>query len=155
MSTKLFEDPRSLYQQRVNDILKGEANSSEVFEYVFKLHQLFISESPNVKAKNDPDAWKVFLEIFSSLGVSTFTKLISIVKGKTITLPSPEELEDSITTVLCYYFKELNGLDWKAIKDKLGNPRLNTIKYGIKVRQLKSFIDSQTVGRARLPSITD
>ena len=87
--------------------------------------------------------WQYLMTLFNELGPAEFAKVINIFKGKTITFPTEEDYQDSIITSLCYYYKEIEGLDWNQIKEKLSMGKLNTIKYGIRVQQLKGFIDEQ------------
>ena len=138
---KVYTNPRSLFEQRVNDILTRESKSSAFFEDIFKLQQIFVFEKSRVTQKSDDDAWKSLMQLFTTLGSMEFAKIISICGGKTVTFPSEEEYKDSIITALCYYYKEVEGLDWDNIKEKIDINKLNTIKYGIRVQQLKSFID--------------
>ena len=139
-----YESARNIFQQRVNAILERESKSSELFENIFKLQQLFALEKivAGIR-KEDPDQWKALMELYSTFGSVNFAKIIAICKGKVISFPSEEEFQDSIITVLCYYYKEEEHLPWDQIKEKLSMPKLETIKFGIRVRQLKNFIDSQ------------
>jgi hypothetical protein len=139
-----YNNPRTVFQERVNNILKNEAKNSNLFEDIFKLQNLLSLEKVVAGVpRDDPDQWRVLMELFSTFGSVQFARIISIMKGKTVTFPTEEEYQDSIITVLCYYYKEIEGFTWDKIKEKLNSSRLNTIKYGIRVRQLKGFIDSQ------------
>ena len=136
-------NPRNLFQQKVSSVLSRENRNSPVFENIFRLQQMLALEKINL-AHNGPSntSWKVLLELYNELGSAQFAKVVSIIRGETITFPSEEEYQDSIVTTLCYYYREVENLTWEAVKEKLEMPKLNTIKYGIRVRQLKSFIDS-------------
>ena len=138
---KVYTNPRSLFEQKINDILTRETKSSAFFEDIFKLQQMYTFEKLRTSLKSDDDAWKALMQVFFSLGSLEYAKIVSILGGKTITFPSEEDYKDSIITALCYYYKEIENLDWEQIKDKIDINKLNTIKYGIRVQQLKSFID--------------
>lgn len=141
---QIYDNPRNVFQAKVNAILTKEPIISDLFENIFKLQQVLSLEKINAGVqKEDPDQWKVLLELFTTFGSLQFSKIISITQGKTITFPSQEEFQDSIITVLCYYYKEEENMTWDQIKEKLNLPKLNTIKFGIRVRQLKGFIDSK------------
>lgn len=141
---KIYNNPRTYFQQKINNILPKEKDSSILFENIFKLQQVYTFEKSKISGKIDTDSWKVMMELFFKLGPVKFAEIVSILKGKTITFPSEEEYRDSIITSLCYYYKEVENLDWEQIKDKLSVDKLNTIKYGIRVQQLKGFISEQT-----------
>ena len=85
------------------------------------------------------------LQLLELLGSKTFVRVIEILKGQTLKFPSSEELEDSILTTICYYYKEIQGKNWDDIRAEINVPNLNTISYGIKVRNLKAFIDNSTL----------
>lgn len=135
-----YESPRNIFQAKVNAILNRESKNSDLFENIFKLQQVISFEKLPTQTQ---DQWNVLLELFTTLGSVEFAKIVSIIKGKTLTFPSEEEYQDSIITTLCYYYKEILCLSWDEIKEKLNDPKLNAIKYGIRVRQLKGFIDEQ------------
>jgi hypothetical protein len=80
------------------------------------------------------------------VGMKSYIKLITALRGKKINLPSEDELKDSILTVICYYYKEIEKKNWKEIMRILGMPTLNTIKYGIRLRQLSQFIQKKSEG---------
>ena len=140
----MYDNPRNVFQQKINNVVNRESKNSALFENIFKLNQLFVLEKLQAGvSKDDPESWKILMELFSTFGSIQFAKLISICKGKVIAFPTEEEFESSIVTTLCYYYKEVEGLSWEQIREKLSDPKLNTIKYGIRVRQLRGFIDSQ------------
>ncbi len=142
-TNKIYENPRTYFQQRINSILPKEEFSSALFESIFKLQQIYSFEKSKVVNKLENDSWKVMMELFLKLGSVDFAKVVTILRGQTITFPSEEEYKDSIITSLCYYYKEVEGLDWTQIRDKISIEKLNTIKFGIRVQQLKGFIDEQ------------
>ena len=136
-------NPRNLFQQKVSSVLSRESRNSPVFENIFRLQQMLALEKVNLTHGGPSNtSWKVLLELYNELGSAQFAKVIAIIRGETVSFPSEEEYQDSIVTTLCYYYREVESLTWEAVKEKLEMPKLNTIKYGIRVRQLKSFIDS-------------
>jgi hypothetical protein len=143
-----YDSPRNVFQAKVNSILTNDSKHSDLFETIFKLQQVISFEK--ISRTDDPkDSWGILLELYLMLGPSLFAKTVTIMKGKTVTFPTEEEYQDSIITTLCYYYKEMEGLSWDEIKEKLNEPKLNAIKYGIRVRQLKSFIDEKLFKRLK------
>ncbi|HNQ20205.1 MAG TPA: hypothetical protein PKI46_03980 [Bacteroidales bacterium] len=140
----MYNDPRSLFQKKIQNILKNEPQEIEtVFEKLFTMHQILLLEKiPEIEKDN----WKSLLEIYNIIGMKNFIKIVTILKGKTIILPSEEDLKDSILTVMCYYYREVEKKSWKEITKILGVPNLNTIKYGIRLRQLSEYISKKTKG---------
>ena len=82
----------------------------------------------------------IFTEIYNLLGLEKFSELISLIDGKEIKFPARDDFKESIITVLCYYYRNVEKKDWDEIKSLLGIPELNTIRYGIKASQLEAFI---------------
>jgi hypothetical protein len=140
-----YESPQTLFQQKINNILNRDSSKLKIFEDILKLQQLLAFEK--LASSPDKGGWEPLFEVFSTLGSVQFARLVHAAKGRTLSFPTEEEYQDSILTVLCYYYKEIEGMDWDTIKDKLEEPKLNAIKYGIRVRQLKGFIDERLIQR--------
>jgi len=138
----VYTDPRSLFQKKIQTILNADVKEvSKVFEKIFTLQQLLILEkTPELEKDN----WKSILEIYSLLGMEKFVSLVTHLKGKTVTLPTDNDLKESILTVLCYYYKEIENKSWDDIRDITGLQKTDTIKYGIRLRQLDQFIEVQS-----------
>ncbi len=140
----MYSDPRSIFQKKIQNLIKSEPEEIEtIFEKLFTIQQILLLERvPELEKEN----WRSLLEIYNTIGMGSFIKIISLLKSKTITFPSEEELKDSILTVMCYYYKEVEKKNWKEITKILNIPNLNTIKYGIRLRQLSEFITKKTKG---------
>lgn len=138
----MYSDPRSIFQKKIQTILKSESKEvSKVFEKIFTLQQsLLIEKTTDEIEKNN---WRNILELYSLLGLEKFIAIINHLKGKTITIPTDNDLKESILTVLCFYYKEIENRDWEEIRNITGLQKTDTIKYGIKSRQLDQFINSQ------------
>jgi len=136
-------NPRNLFQQKISSVLSKENRRSPVFENIFRLQQMLTLEKlGNASGNETSNNWKILMELYLELGSAQFAKLVSIIRGGPVVFPTEEEYQDSIVTTLCYYYKEVENRTWEEVKSHLEMPKLNTIKYGIRVRQLKSFIDS-------------
>ena len=126
----LYEQPKNILEMRLNETLKGGEES--IITDLVKISLLRT-------AAKDEDLL-IFTEIYNLLGLEKFTELISLVDGKTIKFPNRDDFKESVITVLCYYYRNVEHKDWDEIKSLLGSPELNTIRYGIKASQLESFI---------------
>jgi len=141
----MYTNSRSLFQEKIGSILDKNKSCSALFENIFKLQYLYKLEKITSEDKELTNEWMILLRIYEELGPENFAKLVSIVKGRTLSFPSEEELQDSIITTLCYYYKEVENKNWEEIKKALNMPDLNTISYGIKTRQFSQFIQLQTL----------
>lgn len=126
----MFENPKNILEMKLNSVLKKEEES--IISDLIKLSLLKTAE------KNKD--LLIFTEIYNLLGLDKFSELISLIDGREITFPSKENLKDTLITVLCYYYRTMENKDWDEVKNIVGDPDLNTIKYGIKAKQLESFI---------------
>ena len=74
--------------------------------------------------------------VYKQLGLDEFISLVNHVSGKTIEFPTQEDLKDSVMTALCYYYKEVKGMEWDEIHHKLPYDDINSIKYGKRISRL-------------------
>lgn len=141
----MYSNPRSIFQEKIGAILHKNSECSVLFENIFKLQHLYKLEKIESENKELTDEWYTLLRVYEAVGPETFAKMISIIRGRTLSFPTEEEFQDAVTTTLCYYYKEVENKTWNDIKSLLHLPDLNTIKFGIRVRQLDQFIQSQTL----------
>lgn len=128
----MFDNPKTVLQQRLKETLSTEASS--VVTDLLKLSLMKVAE----KDEN----LLVYAEIFNLLGVELFTELIALVNGRTVAFPSKEDFKDTLTTVLCYYYRTVENKDWEEIKLLLADPDLNTIKFGIRATAFADFLNT-------------
>lgn len=133
----LYDTPKNILQQKIKENLNKQ--TSHVVSDLIKLSLLKMAEKD--------EEMLIFAELFKLLGVEQFTETIALIDGQTITFPSKEEFKETITTVLCYYYRNVENKEWDEIKVLLGDPDLNNIKYGIRAASLGKFIDKM-IGRA-------
>jgi len=98
----MYNNPKSVLQQRLKETLDNSASS--VVSDLIKLSLLRLAEK-------DEDL-VIYSEIYNLLGVEKFTELISLIDGRALSFPSKDEFKDTITTVLCYYYKTVENKDW-------------------------------------------
>lgn len=128
----MFNNPKNILQQRLKETLTTE--TSTVVSDLIKISLLRIAEKD--------EGLLIYSEIYNLLGLEKFTALISLINGREIIFPSKDDFSDTITTVLCYYYRNVENKEWDEIKGLLGDPDLNTIKYGIRATSLGTFIES-------------
>lgn len=132
----MYSEPKTMLQQRLKETL--DTKSSALVSDLIKLSLMKLAEKD--------DSLLIYAEVYNLLGVEKFTELISLVNGRTLTLPSKEEFKDTINTVLCYYYRTVEEKDWEEIKQLLADPDLNTIKYGIRATTFANFLNTM-IGR--------
>jgi len=135
----MYTNPKNLFEQKIQSAIKAEEPS--MFESIFKLQQLLAFE--RCSEDSDKESWKAQNAALNKLGLQDFVKVFSSFWGKTITFPTQEEFEESLIAALCYYYVKVENKKWDEVCDILSMPDLNTIKYGIRARQLEQFINQQ------------
>lgn len=133
----MYSNPKTILQQKLKENL--DKQSSDVIQDLIKLSLLKTAEKDSEEL--------IYAEIYKLLGVDKFTELISLIDGRSVLFPSKEEFSDTVTTVLCYYYRNVENKEWDEIRDLLGEPDLNNIKYGIRAASFGKFIDKM-IGRA-------
>ena len=128
----MFETAKSVFQQRLKETIKTDS-SKQVIEDVIRL-QLFKHAEKN-------ESLLVLVELYDLLGLDTFVDMLNVLEGKTLTFPKKEDLKDTIQLAICYYYRTIEGKSWTDIKNVLGDTELPTIKYGIRMQQLQTFVD--------------
>ena len=135
MNDTLITEEKSLFQKKINDILKKNV-SEEVIKDLIKLHYLRLA------SKNDSQY--VLVEIYELLGSELFAELIELMNGRTVQFPDRESFKESVQIALCYYFKYLKHKKWDEIKDILQDEEVSSIKYGINCNKLSTFINEMS-----------
>ena len=134
---EIYSSPKNLFQQKIKAIFNKESKEAKsLIADILKLFCLFKINRPQ-QSKN----WEPLNEAFNQFGIKTFIEILDIFDGKTVRFPTRKELQDLIIASLCYYYKEIESKPWEEIKEILSIQENNTIQYGIKVRQLKTFLD--------------
>lgn len=134
---EIYNSPKNLFQQKIKAIFEKESKeATHLISDILKLFCLFKLNRPQ-QVKN----WEPLNEIFNKFGMKVFIEMLDIFEGKTIRFPTRKEIKDIIIASLCYYYKEIDNKSWEEIKSILNIQENNTIQYGIKVRQLRTFIE--------------
>jgi len=81
-------------------------------------------------------------ELYNLVGAETFVKIATLFENRKVEFPTVEKIRDYMVLSLCYYYKEIKGLDWNEIEDILPIP-INRIKYGMLVKNLNTFVRSK------------
>ena len=126
----IYETPSNILEQRINEAL-GKGEESIVSD--------LIKLSLMKKASKDSDCL-IYTEVYNLLGLEKFSELVSLIDGRTLHLPTKEELRDTVITVLCYYYRNVKKMEWADIKEKLGIQDINAVRQGIRSSQFESYL---------------
>lgn len=125
----MLEGETSVFERQMREAFKPVEGQNGLFSAVALVfyHNAKISE---------------IFDVYKLLGVENFVKLIHLLDGRTVHLPSSEELRESILLALCFYYREVGGLEWDEIHDKIPF-RFSSISMSYKLRSLNSVIRSE------------
>lgn len=127
----LFNKPRTIFQQDINDIMK-EREETALIEDLIGLQMLKDSEKD--------EKLLTLRELFDYLGVEKFMGVMNILAGKNIKFPQKESFKETIQIALCWYYKKIRNYDWETIKQLLKDEDLSSVKFGIKIQNLQKFM---------------
>jgi hypothetical protein len=103
----LFNTPRNLWEHQLRGIFaQPEVKKDPLFQILTAVFQ----NTANIGDVAD---------IYRLLGLENFTRLVHLLDGRTIKFPTSTDLKDSIIFTLCYYYKQVEGLDWAKIHEIL------------------------------------
>ena len=140
----IFESPENLLEQKINETLQEPEET-----LVSSLIELSLLKD----SKKSRDTL-VFSELYNLLGLESFTEVIQLLSGKTITFPTQESFKETILMVLCYYYRYVCGKSWEEVKSLVMEPDLQTAKFGIRCKQLHTFLKETTQKHLNINSST-
>jgi hypothetical protein len=71
-----------------------------------------------------------------------FVKLMTLLDGRTFKAPKKEDIIDALLFSILYYEKEIEGNNWDEIQKNF-NFEFSPIKYGIRIRNLKNWLNQK------------
>ena len=137
----IFESPENLLEQKINETLQEPEET-----LVSSLIELSLLKD----SKKSRDTL-VFSELYNLLGLESFTEVIQLLSGKTITFPTQESFKETILMVLCYYYRYVCGKSWEEV---VMEPDLQTAKFGIRCKQFDTFLKEMTQKHLNINSST-
>ena len=140
----IFESPENLLEQKINETLQEPEET-----LVSSLIELSLLKD----SKKSRDTL-VFSELYNLLGLESFTEVIQLLSGKTITFPTQESFKETILMVLCYYYRYVCGKSWEEVKSLVMEPDLQTAKFGIRCKQFDTFLKDMTQTHVNINSST-
>ena len=140
----IFESPENLLEQKINETLQEPEET-----LVSSLIELSLLKD----SKKSRDTL-VFSELYNLLGLESFTEVIQLLSGKTITFPTQESFKETILMVLCYYYRYVCGKSWEEVKSLVMEPDLQTAKFGTRCNQFDTFLKEMTQKHLNINSST-
>ena len=121
----------SVFEKQLREAFKPVADSHQ--SDLFRAIALIFLH--NEKISDIYDAYKL-------LGVESFVKLIHLFDGRTIRFPTGTELKDAIILSLCFYYREIEGLTWEEVHDRIPF-KFSSLTISYKIKSLNSAIKKE------------
>jgi hypothetical protein len=118
----MFKEESSVFEKQLREAFKPAFDNyqSDLFRAIALVFY------HNEKLSDIYDAYKL-------LGVENFVRIIHLFDGRTVRFPTSTELKDAIILSLCFYYREIEGLTWEEVHDRIPfNFSSLTISYKIK-----------------------
>ena len=129
----LFKNEGSVFDKQLRDAFKPaiENQQGDLFRAIALVFY------HNEKLSDIYDAYKL-------LGVEDFVRLIHLFDGRTVRFPTSSELKEAIILSLCFYYKEIEGLEWDEIHDKIPF-KFSSLQIAYKIKSLSAAIRAELV----------
>ena len=123
-----FKDGGSVFDKQIRDAFRPAITNQQTD--LFRAVALVFYH--NEKLSNIYDAYKL-------LGIENFVKLIHLFDGRNVRFPTSTELKDAIILSLCYYYKEIEKLEWNEIHEKIPF-KFSSLTVAYKIKGLNAAI---------------
>jgi hypothetical protein len=125
----MFKGESSVFEKQMRETFKPVDEQNALFSAVALVfyHDVKISE---------------IFDVYKLLGMESFVKLIHLLDGRTVRLPSSTELQEAIILALCFYYREVEGLEWDEIHGKIPF-QFSSISMSYKLKSLNASIRAE------------
>jgi hypothetical protein len=122
----MFKSESSVFERKMREAFKPVDEQNSLFSAIALVfyHNVKISE---------------IYDVYKLLGIENFIKLIHLLDGRTVHLPTSAELQESILLALCFYYREVEGLEWDEIHDKIPF-QFSSISMSYKLKSLNAAL---------------
>jgi hypothetical protein len=125
----MFKGESSVFERQMREAFKPVDEQNSLFSAVALVFY------HNAKVSDIYDVYKL-------LGIENFIKLIHLLDGRTVHLPTSEELQGLILLALCFYYREVEGLTWDEVHDKIPF-QFSSISMSYKLKSLNAALKTE------------
>ena len=130
---ELFKEEGSVFEKQLREAFKHAVDNQQ--SALFRAIALVFYH--NEKLSDIYDAYKMF-------GVENFVRLIHLFDGRTVRFPTSTELKEAIILSLCFYYKEMEGLTWEELHDRIPF-KFSSLTVSYKLKSLNAAIRAELV----------
>jgi hypothetical protein len=127
----IFKGESSVFEKQMREAFKPVDEQNSLFSAVSLVfyHNAAISE---------------IYDIYKLLGIENFVKLIHLLDGRTVHLPTSADLQDAILQALCFYYREVENLSWDEIHAKIPF-QFSSISMSYKLKSLNASLRAELI----------
>jgi hypothetical protein len=129
----MFKEEGSVFEKQLREAFKPVVDNQQ--SDLFRAIALVFYH--NEKLSDIYDAYKLF-------GVENFVRLIHLFDGRTVRFPTSTELKDAIILSLCFYYREVEGLTWEEVHDRIPF-NFSSLTISHKIKSLNAALRSEIV----------
>ena len=129
-----FKEENSVFEKQLREAFKPAINDQQ--SDLFRAIALVFYH--NEKLSDIYDVYKL-------LGIENFVRLIHLLDGRTIRFPTSTELKDVIILSLCFYYREIEGLTWEEVHDRIPF-KFSSLTISYKIKSLNAAIRAELIG---------
>jgi hypothetical protein len=129
--TDFFKEESSVFEKQLRDAFKPAVNNQQ--SDLFRAIALVFYH--NEKLSDIYDAYKL-------LGVENFVRLIHLFDGRSVRFPTSAELKDAIILSLCFYYREVEGLTWEEVHDRIPF-KFSSLQISYKIKGLNAALKAE------------
>lgn len=124
----IFKEESSIFEKQLREAFKPmvDSHQSDLFRAIA------IVFYHNEKLFDIYDAYKL-------LGIENFVRLIHLFDGRTVRFPSSMELKEAIILSLCFYYREIEGLTWEEVHDRISF-NFSSLQMSYKIKSINSAL---------------
>jgi hypothetical protein len=127
----MFKEESNVFEKQLREAFKPAVDNQQ--SDLFRAIALVFYHDE--KLSDIYDAYKL-------LGVENFVRLIHLFDGRTVRFPTSTELKKAITLSLCFYYKEVDGLTWEEIHEKIPF-KFSSLTVSYKLKSLNAAIRAE------------
>jgi hypothetical protein len=128
---EMFKEEGSVFEKQLREAFKPAVDDRQ--SDLFRAIALVFYH--NEKLSDIYDAYKL-------LGVENFVRMIHLFDGRTVRFPTSTELKDAIILSLCFYYKEVEGLSWEEVHDRIPF-KFSSLTVSYKIKSLNAALKAE------------
>ena len=126
--SRVFYSPKEILEQKIESLFSSKDDNE--IDVIFRILSIFLFQN-----ENNED----ILNLYNVLDLESFVKVVSLYEGRSVKFPEKRELRSMLLFSFCYYYKEIKGMSWEEIKDKIPF-EISSISYGIKIKNFNKYL---------------